>query len=183
MLSLVVCTVMQACVHADCRLCGTLVTASCVWNVNECLLHCSNCMQLIWLVSRIWVRLDLSAWRELVVTLGNSGKYTKSYLPCISCTWTQVGQMLYCVLFMLFSTCIITMVIEQRRLPCGLLDRLGCLIWSLLRVHNSQDLEAGPSYWRMDEVAPGKAWSDSNRGTDGSGTKTKPDYMWGVLLC
>ena len=29
MLSLVVCTVMQACVHADCRFSGTLVTASC----------------------------------------------------------------------------------------------------------------------------------------------------------
>ena len=49
------------------------------------------------IVCRIWVILDLSAWRELVVTLSNSGKYTKSYLPATSCMWIQVCQMLYCV--------------------------------------------------------------------------------------
>ena len=58
--------------------------------------------------------LDLRTWRKLVVTLGNSGKYTKSYLPATSCIiWIQVCQMLYCVVLMLLSTYIITMVIER----------------------------------------------------------------------
>ena len=88
MLSLVVCSAMQACVHTDCRLCGTLVVDSCVWNINEC----------------------LSTWRELVVTLGNSGncKYTKSLLAVLGmwfmrCKCSTGPIVIYRGVFVLYS--------------------------------------------------------------------------------